>query len=728
MEQSVAFDHACAEIDSPAMTGKVSWLRQCITAVEARLAIDRHQIPHWLPVMMGSGIACWFALPLQTDWIAAALVFCAISALGAAIGHASLLGRALIIAGLAATIGLAVTWWRAEQLATPVLSTPMVATFDAQVIRGEFRASTGQFRYLLAPITRPDLPPRLRANQRLTNDDAIIPFGSLIRVRARLMPPAPAALPGGYDFARTAWFQQIGATGTMLEPPIILRSPDPSRFHDGFATWRALLTAHIASRLPLAEAGVAIALATGSASHLPEADAEAMRRSGLAHLLSVSGLHITAVVGATILLTTSLLALSRRIALRVPLPLVGAGFAAIAAIAYTMLTGADVPAVRACIAALLILTGMALGRRALSMRLAITGALVIMLLWPETVIGPSFQMSFAAIIAIIALHEYPPVRALLTRREEAWFRRTMRALTGLVLTGLAVEIMLTPVILYHFHRAGLYGSVANIIAIPLTTFVVMPLEGLALLFDIIGWGGPFWLGCGWAIGMLLKIAHGVSALPGSTLLLPTLPMSAFALMGAGGLWLAIWHGRWRWWGFGPIAAGLTLAWLAPAPDLLATRDGRHALLRLDDGTVVLLRSRAGDYIRDMLSETAGIEPDRLAAIEDRPEIDCSRDSCTARLHRTDRHWTIGFVRSDVLLPWQVMIRWCSQVDIVIAPRALPDRCTPRWQKWDRPALNRMGGATLSMSPPAIQVGTSTQSDHPWHVAAMRASLKLSSSP
>jgi ComEC/Rec2-related protein len=215
-----------------------------------------------------------------------------------------------------------------------------------------------------------------------------------------------------------------------------------------------------------------------------------MRRSGLTHLLSVSGLHIAAVVAFAMFVTLRLLALSETLALRLNLVLVAAAVAAAAGIGYTLLTGMQVPTVRSCVAALLILAGIALGRDALSIRLIATGALVVLVFRPEALAGPSFQMSFAAVTSIVALHSTSWARSLLQRREEGPIARTFRALLGIVATGLAVEIALMPLALYHFHRSGLYGVGANIIAIPLTTFVIMPLEAAALAFEPSDWERP----------------------------------------------------------------------------------------------------------------------------------------------------------------------------------------------------------------------------------------------
>jgi competence protein ComEC len=315
----------------------------------------------------------------------------------------------------------------------------------------------------------------------------------------------------------------------------------------GLDVMRDRLGRHIRQQLPGRSGGIATALATGDQAAVSEEDAEAMRRSGLAHLLSVSGLHIAAVVGAAMLLSLRLLALSERLALRFNLVLVAAGVGALAGIAYTLLTGMQVPTVRACIAAVLVLGGIALGRDAISLRLVAVGALVVLLFRPEALAGASFQMSLAAVTSIIALHHWPPVRQWLAPREEILPLRFLRGVGGLLLTGLVVEIALMPFALYHFHKAGLYGVFANLIAIPLTTFVIMPLDALALILDRLGIGAPLWATTGWAIELILGLAHRVGSAEGAVAMLPTMPRWAFALVVLGGLWLCLWTSRIRAW-------------------------------------------------------------------------------------------------------------------------------------------------------------------------------------
>ncbi len=238
----------------------------------------------------------------------------------------------------------------------------------------------------------------------------------------------------------------------------------------------ARLADHVRSRLGGSPGTIAAAFASGDRGAITQADEDAMRDAGLTHLLSISGLHVSAVIAATYLLAIRLLALWPWLALRVRLPVLAAALAALAGIAYTLLTGAQVPTIRSCIGAVLVLLALALGREPLSLRMIAVAAFVVLLAWPEALVGPSFQMSFAAVIAIVALHGCAPVRSFLALREEGWLARTARHGLMLLVTGLVIEIALMPIVLFHFHRAGIYGAFANVIAIPLTTFVSMPLD------------------------------------------------------------------------------------------------------------------------------------------------------------------------------------------------------------------------------------------------------------
>jgi competence protein ComEC len=385
----------------------------------------------------------------------------------------------------------------------------------------------------------------------------------------------------------------------------------------------------------------------------------------------------------------------------------------LAGIGYTLLTGSQVPMVRSCVAALLVLGGLALGRDPISLRLVAVGALVVLLFRPESLASASFQMSFAAVTSIIALHQWPPVRHWLAPREESWPSRMMRGIGGLMLTGLVVEFALMPIALYHFHRAGLYGVAANLIAIPLTTFVIMPLEAASLLFDTVGAGAPLWAVTGWSIDAMLALAHRVGNTAGAVAMLPTMPRWSFALMIGGGLWLCLWNGRARRWGVVPFAIGAFGAAMAPTPNLLVTGDGQHLALVRDDGVPVLLRSRSGDFVRDLMSEASAFDGDPMP-LEEQRFARCSRDACIADIAEGGRVWRLLAIRSRNRIAWEELTTACANADIVVADRALPQGCKPRWLKLDRPTLAPVGGVAIYLgNHPLVASVAGRIGQHPW---------------
>ena len=435
--------------------------------LENQLDQDRDQIALWAPVAVGAGIAIWFSLASFWLWAATIFVCLGLALTIKIMKSAGRIASSMIWFLILMALGVMLIWFRSWSVAAPVLEHPMVVQFYAEIVDVEQQPARDQARLTLSTQEKRDLPPKVRVNLplgKMTND---IQAGAIIKLRARLMPPAQAALPGAYDFSRRAWFMGLGASGQVLGDVNVVRPMEPIF---SLPDIRSQLSGHVQSQMAGGAGAIGATLATGDRGAISEEDAEAMRRSGLAHLLSISGLHVTAVVGATYLFVLKILALFPVLALRYRLPIVAAGFAAAAALGYTMLTGAQVPTIRACVAALLVLVALMLGRSAITLRMVAAGALFVLIFWPESLAGPSFQLSFAAVTAIIALHENPLIKKLVSRREESFWARSGRFIFVLFITGLVVEIALMPIALFHFHKAGLYGALANIVAIPLTTF------------------------------------------------------------------------------------------------------------------------------------------------------------------------------------------------------------------------------------------------------------------
>lgn len=692
------------------------WLSAARGSIETWLVDERHQLVLWTPACLGIGIAAYFLLPHMAAWCATILLALAIVAFGIAAG--GLLGRCLIIAGLLVACGTGLSWLRAESVASARLEgSRFGVTVDGMVLAREDLDARSRWRLIIRP-NDDTLPRKVRIGLRSAPAETVIE-SARIRLRATLSPPPGPSLPGGYDFARQAWFERIGAVGYALGPiEMVEPAPPPQGPVARLVDFRRQLTTRLRAAVGGDPGGIAAALVTGDRGGISESVTEDMRDSGLAHLLSISGLHIAIIVGGSLWIVRRVLTLSEWIALRLPVKAIAALVAASIGIGYTMLAGASVPTVRSCIATLIVLAGLCIGRQAISLRMVAAAAVLILLVRPEVLLGPSFQLSFAAVTGLVALYQSPLGRRLLApRRDLSLPAKIVRAVWALLVTGIVAEAMLAPIALFHFGRTGLYGVFANLIAIPLTSFVVMPAAILALLFDMVGLAAPFhWL-LEQSLRLLIDLAAEVASWPNAVIGLPTMPTVAFGLLVTGSLWLCLWRGRARRLAVAPLVAGTLLAVGAQPPDLFVSGDGRHVGV-VEGDAVLMLRSRDGSFTSEMWINAAGASA--APAWDETVAAHCSRDACMVDLTRGGRSWRLLATRSDMLVPRSKLEPACTISDIVVSERRLPPWCRPQWLRLDRSMLARTGALALWFDPLRIDSVAAWHGDHPWATAGRRS--------
>jgi|TARA_R100000501_G_scaffold17911_1_gene34597 competence protein ComEC len=680
-----------------------------LAAFEDWLAAERHQLPLFIPIALGAGIAAWFAIAAPAGWIGAICLALAVAAVGLFLE--GLGARLVIIGGILVAAGVGIAWWQAERVAAPVLDrTHFGVELVGTVAAVEHLPARDRTRLLVGQLAGfpPDMAVRL--SFRAVPED--LGPGARIAVKATISPPPGPSVPGGYHFARRAWFEGIGGTGYALGDVTVLSpAPPPTGFSAWLANFRATLNRQLQQGVGGRAGGVAAALVTGDRGGIEPEVTEAMRDSGLAHLIAISGLHIAVVVGGTLWLVRRILTLWPWFALRFDARIVAAAFAALAGIAYTLIAGAGVPTVRACIAVLLVLIGLAAGREAISLRLVAVGATLILIWRPDYLLSPSFQLSFAAVTGIVALYQSTwGKRWSQSDREGGWPTRFLRGIIALILTGIVAELTIGPIALYHFNQMGLFGAGANLIAIPLTSFLIIPLLVLAVLLGGSVLVAPVYTALGATIDILIGLAEWVAGLPGAVAMAPAMPVSAFLLIVAGGLWICIWQGRRRWAGILPAAVGVAIAFVAPQPDLFVSPDGKH-LAYLDGDSIAMLRPRAGDFITTMWSGAAG--SDAVARLEDREDADCTPAACRLLLRHGPRRWDILATRSRDLIARPQFEAACRESDLVISDRYLPRWCRPRWLRLGRRELNRLGAVSIDLASGRVRSSAAEDGAHPW---------------
>lgn len=557
---------------------------------------------------LASGIAIYFGLPFEpAPWIGAAVTAMALAALMLGWGRQLLFWTA---AGLAAAaVGFTAAQLRTHAVDGPRLQTSLgPARVAGQVLESE--PIDGGYRILLGSVTvtglaPPDTPQRVRL--RLLPGRSPPAPGSWVEVKAVLNPlPAPA-MPGGFDFQRHAFFQRLGAVGFALGPVAI--RPDESRAGSWYVWVEALrqgldsrLRAGFAQNAGEARASIASALITGKRADIPKDVLDAMRDSGLAHLLAISGLNFAMVAGLIFLLVRAALALVPPLALRVPIKKWAAVAAFLAALCYLLLSGATPPTQRAFLMLSMALLAILADRLEISMRPVAWAAGMMLLVAPELLIGASFQMSFAAVIGLVAAYEILRSRRSSGRpRGEgvaALIARPAIYTAGVGFTSIVASLATAPFSLYHFNQLSSYGVLANLIAVPVTAFWVMPAGLIAIAMMPLGLEHMPLAAMGEGIDLIIAVARAIAGWPGAVWHVPAVSAAAFAAMCLGGLWLALWRQRWRLLGLVAIVGGIAGLLMEEPPHLLVAHDGRLVGVRGPDGALWVSTLRSGRFVRE----------------------------------------------------------------------------------------------------------------------------------
>lgn len=683
------------------------------TSLTDTVAADRDRWVLWIPIGVGGGIAAYFALPAEpVRWIGIAAVAAILTGLLLLRRHPG--WRVMLIGLLALAGGFSLAQTRTTLVAAPMLTRDLGAvTVTGRVLAverqpGAVRVTLGELS--VDRLSREATPGMVRIRIAGNKHPAPVP-GSVVRLRASLSPPAPPAEPGAFDFQRRAFFMGVGAVGFSAGAAEPMEAPPASG-------WRAVsilferARAHIAARVTAvigdaAEASVTAALLNGEEAAIPEETMEAFRNSGLAHLLSISGLHVGIAAGILFYVVRALLALSPYVALRWPIKKIAAVAGVLSAMAYTMLVGAPLPTVRSVLMTGLVMGAILFDRDPLSMRLVAFAAVVTMATDPEGMLGPSFQMSFAAVVALIAVYERASEPMSRFRQGLGWFGRAVLYLGGIVMTSVVATAATTPFSLFHFQQIAFYGVLSNMIAIPITSFWVMPWSLIAYALLPFGLEEPAVIAMNWGIRAIIATAVYFGGLPWASLRVPAMPAAGFAAIVLGGLWLCAWTGRWRWLGMAAVVAGLASPVLATRPDVFVSGDGRLMAVRTAAGSLSLSVQSEGRVAENWLRRDGSVEPATPWPTTGRGadgSLTCDPLGCLYR--KAGR--TVALLRSAEALPDD-----CGVADVVIIADPAPHCRSP--QVIDRWRLRHDGAHVLYLSTGGTRVESvrDQRGDRPW---------------
>lgn len=664
----------------------------------------------WLPVAFGAGIAAYFAADREPAWWAASGLSLATLAIAFA-ARKQPFGFPLALGLAALAAGFCVATLNSARIDHPILRS---VTWSAQVsgfveIREE-RAKSDRIVVLVHTFDAPRLgekPERVRVSVRKGTAPAV---GAFVAFKAYLAPPLEPLRPGGYDFARDLYFQQIGASGYVLGRIRSEAAPEkPGLWLSYAAAVDALrdgMDNRIRTVLPGDRGSIASALITGKRDAISPAVNDAMYISSLAHVLSISGYHMTVVAGMMFFVIRALLALMPSLALTRPIKKWAALGALGAATFYLVVSGSAVATQRSYIMVAIVLIGVMADRPAITFRTLTVAALIVMSLTPQTLVHPSFQMSFAATLALVALYQtslrwQAAADSPLAARIALWGGREIAAL---ILASLVAGLATTPFAAYHFHRIAPYGVIANLLAMPVVSVVVMPMGVAGALTMPFGFDAVFWKLMGLGLDWMIAVALWVTQLPGAVGPMPAFGVRPLLLVTLGLLLLCLLRSPLRWSGAACVVLSAVWALATPQPDVLIAGDGQTAAVRGGAGRLVFLqRGRDSFAVREWLAADGDMRAGDGAKLDD--GVRCDAIGCTATL-RDGRK--VAFASSV-----DAFAEDCARAAVVLSQRTAPGACQA--VLIDRPAWQGHGAAALYVNGDGfdIEVARPVPQDRPW---------------
>ena len=605
----------------------------------------------WVPVCLAIGIGVYFQLGFEPSMIhlgrvAVAGLFCAAFARGFPEP-----ARPFALAGMLICLGVLLAAGRAHSVSGPVLEFRYYGAVEGRIVAID-RSQSDALRLTLDRVVLDRVAPartptrvRLSLHGDRSHDIQAEP-GLRVMLTGHLSPPSGPVEPGGFEFQRHAWFARLGAVGYARTPLMGVAEPAGGL---GVFRLRMAASARIQDVLAGDAGGFAAAITTGDRSAISQSALDDLRASNLAHLLAISGLHMGLMTGVVFAALRIAIAMVPPLVLRVPARSIAAGGALIAAAGYLALSGGNVATQRAFVMVAVALVALMLGRRAISLRSVAIAATIVLVLRPEALMGPGFQMSFAATTALVAVFGW--IRDGQVPLGPSWFKPVSAVFISSAVAGIATA----PIGAAHFNAIAQYGLLANLVSVPLMGVLVIPAAVVAVVLSPLGFEAVgLWL-MSFGVRWILYVAHFVAELPQARSYVVGPNVWVLPLLALGFLTLLMWRGRLRWIGVVAMASSFVVWSGTQRPDLLISDTGTLVGVMTDQGRALSKERGAGFVARNWL-ENDGEGKDQLAA---HGKWDANGDV----IHLSGKRAVARF-------------KGCAKGQIVVSSVALPSRGLP----------------------------------------------------
>ncbi len=656
----------------------------------------------WGVLLIAAGIGIYFSFPAEPTAPLVALGILAILLLWVTTTRRPLL-HPVITALLITTIGFGAALYRTHSVGTPLLQPGLKFYIVKMRITEAIPLAHNRIRYIgdvqsLSRVPSARLPKRIRL--RATDQGPRFEYGDLICGRAMLDRPKGPLRPGGYDFGRALWFDRIGGTGFAISS---LRhcnaqpqqtAPPATTMASLIASLRRTIADRLDSALEEPHRALARALILGDRGRIADEDLKALREAGLGHLLAISGLHMAVFAGTVFFLVRAGLAISPTLAQQYPIK----KWAALAALAggsvYFLISGQSIPTQRAFLMIGIVFLAILTERPALTLRNVGIAAMVILLFRPESLLSPGFQMSFAAVTALIVFYQLTltarPLQQISDFTRQVTWLRPLYYLFGICLTSLIATAATAPFAIYHFHQLSYMGPVGNMLAIPIFSVLLMPSAVSTLALMPLGLEGLALAPLSLAIDLLLASAHWTASFDPAVIKTGVITATSVILMTLAAMLIIFVLGRLRWAGVPLLVAAIFTAPPPRKPDIYINRDGSLVAIRAQDGRLYAPDGRKATFA---LTNWLRADGDSRSASDSRDSLffRCDDEACSGttgdQTAPAPQRKKVSLVRTMGALAEE-----CRTADIVIYNRSITRPCKNAAMVLSRQELT-LGGAT-----------------------------------
>ena len=532
--------------------------------------------------------------------------------------------RSILFAGLLCICGFLNIYAHSLYTAHKMEFLPQQMTYLSGYIYDISYNDNQRQRLLLSRVSNYDNPLKGYFRITVTNPHENFTIGQCVEMVATIFPPSRIPVKNGFQLNRKYFYEKISAIGYSNSEIFPIKCAEKSY---GIVSWlngvRQKVSQTVDNALPKDEAGVAKALLIGDKSQISSQITNNYRGSGLAHFLSVSGLHMGAIAALIFFLVRFILALFPSISLRIDNKKPAALAAILGSVAYLLISGMAIPAQRAFLMTTVVLIGVLFNRAAISTRMVSMAALIILILQPQALISISFQMSFAAVYALVAFYEKYAGRIAQLAHSGGIINKILWYLLGILIGDFVASLATTVFSIYHFHQVAIYTSLGNLLAGPLIGLWLMPnilLCLAALPFGLAAY--PLQL-LGSGIGILNYITAKVAALPDSLLAVSSLSFGGFIAIIVGGFWLCVWRQQWRLWGIIPIMIGIVSMFFGQLPDMVIAPEGRAVAVRDNSGNMVMVTSKTDSWLKKIWQENFSLRDKNI----EKSNLQCNDNVC-----------------------------------------------------------------------------------------------------